>query len=149
MTKIDHGKFPKKVIDSLLSNENYLHNCGLDLKLLELVKLRASYINDCAYCIDMHYKIAVHHGEDPQRLYSVSAWRETGYYTDKEKAALQFAESLTNLQGREIPEEEFIELKKHFSDDEISSLAIAIAQINTWNRLTRIFDHEVGSFQVK
>ena len=148
MTKIDQRKFPQKVIDALLSNEDYLHKSTLDPKLLELIKLRVSYINECAYCIDMHFKISEHLGETSQRLYSVSAWKETEYYSEKEKVALQFAESLTNIQGKEIPEEIFTQVKNYFSDEEITDLSIAIAQINTWNRLTRVFNYKVGSYQV-
>ena len=118
------------------------------MKFLELIRFRVSQINQCAYCLDMHYKIAVHHGEEPQRLYSLNAWRETDYYSEKEMAALALAERLTEIRSAEIPSKMFEDLRKYFSEEEISNLCIVITQINVWNRVTKIFDYEAGSYQL-
>ncbi len=149
MTRIKLQKFPQPVLQSFLAVEDYIKNCGLDIKLIELVKFRVSQINNCAYCLDMHYKVAKHYGEDPQRLYSVSAWRETEYYSEKEQAALRFAENLTLTQNGGLEEEVFEGLKKHFTDDEIVNLTTVVAQINVWNRTTKVFNNVAGSFQLQ
>lgn len=148
MARVNAQNVPKKVVNALLGIEDHLKNSGFDVKFLELIRFRISQINQCAYCLDMHYKIAVHHGESPQRLYSLNAWRETDYYSEREKAALALAERLTQIQSAEIPDEMFAELRKHFSEDEIANLCIVITQINVWNRVTKVFDYEAGSYQL-
>src|SRR5437762_13583013 len=110
------------VYNALKQGQNYVDNCGLNIKLLELLRMRVSQINSCAYCLDMHYKEAVHAGEDPLRLLSVSAWRETNYYSPAEKAALAFAETLTHLPSEEHSDAIHDELKKYFSNHEIANL---------------------------
>src|SRR5258708_20442636 len=102
----------------MLDVESYLRQCGLDLKLLHMIKLRASQINGCAYCIDMHWKDARAAGETEQRLYGLDAWRESPYYTDRERAALEWTESLTLISRTHPPDEPFSTLKAHFSQTE-------------------------------
>src|SRR5213079_1836598 len=115
--------------------ETYLHQSGLELSLLLLVKLRASQINGCAYCIDMHWKDLRAAGESEQRLYGLDAWRESPYYTERERAALAWAEAVTNIQQGHAPGEVFEKTRQHFSEKELADLTLAIATINAWNRL--------------
>lgn len=136
------------VYNALKQGQNYVDNCALDHKLVELVYLRVSQINSCAYCLDMHYKDAVHAGESPLRLISISAWRETDYYTPREQAALAFAELLTHMPAEENSDAIHDELKKHFSKDEIADLTLVVIQINSWNRLVRSFGSKPGQYKV-
>jgi len=136
------------VYQVLKHGQNYVDDCGLDIRLLELVRLRVSQINSCAYCLDMHYKEAIHEGETPLRLISVSAWRETTYYTPRERAALAFAETLTHMPAEENSDGIHEELNKHFSKEEIANLTMAIIQINSWNRLVRSFGPTPGLYKV-
>lgn len=129
--------------------EHYVNQCGLDLKMLELMRFRISQINHCAYCLDMHYKEAIHHGETPLRLYSVSAWHEAPYYTEQEKLVFEFAERLTQLPGNHIDDELFNRMMKFFSKEEIMNLALAVAQINSWNRLVQCGRPVPGEYVVR
>lgn len=137
------------VIGALLQVQQYVDNLGIDKKLLHLLRFRVSQINSCAYCIDMHFKEGVHDGDTPLRLISVSAWRETPYYSPAEKAALAFAETLTRLPQEEASEHIHDELNKYFSKEQIAHLTLAIIQINSWNRLVRSFGTEPGKYKVK
>lgn len=137
MERISFQELPAGITDGLFKTEMVIKKSGLDPRLLELVKLRVSLINGCAYCIDMHYKDAKHMGEEDLRLYSVSVWRECPFYSEKEKAALHFAEVLTHASEEEVSDEVFGELEKLFTRDEIVVLTMAICQINTWNRLNK------------
>jgi AhpD family alkylhydroperoxidase len=132
-----------KLINAL---DEYSQNCGLEPSLLDLIKLRASQINGCAYCIDMHSKDARTGGETEQRLYSLSVWRETPYYTDRERAALAFTEAVTLIAEGRLPEEIYEQTRQQFSDEEMVKLMIAIVTINAWNRFT-IFGDLPGSYQ--
>jgi AhpD family alkylhydroperoxidase len=114
---------------------------------LELIKLRASQINGCAYCIDMHSKDARTKGETEQRLYGLSAWRETPYYTDRERAALAFTEAVTLIANQHVPDQVYEQARQQFSDEELVKLMIAIVIINTWNRFAIAFRDEPGSYQ--
>ena len=129
--------------------ERYLSKSSLEPALRELVKLRASQINGCAYCIDMHTKVARHHGETEQRLYGVTAWRETPFYTERERAALAWTEAVTLISQNDVPDELFEATREHFSDEELVNLTLAIAAINTWNRLAISFRSVPGSFQIR
>jgi AhpD family alkylhydroperoxidase len=133
--RIDLTKFAQEAQKSLLALEKYLLTSGLDHKLMHLLKMRASQINGCAYCIDMHSKDARALGETEQRLYELDAWRETPFYTDQERAALEWIEAITLVSETHVPDEAFDLVKKHFSDKEIVDLTILAALINTWNRL--------------
>ena len=108
---------------------------GLEASLVELVKMRASQINGCAFCLDMHAKDARKHGETEQRLYVLNAWRETPYYSDRERAALAWTERLTRLHTDGAPEEAYRELEAHFTPPEIANLTALIGVINIWNRV--------------
>lgn len=123
----------------------YLKKSPIDDKLKELIHFRVSQINCCAYCLDMHYKDARAHGETEQRLYSLSAWREAPYYTDRERAALAWAEAVT---GVNIPDEVYAEAKKQFSDEELIDLTVMVTTTNTWNRINVAFPNAVGTYQV-
>lgn len=132
--RMEYWKVAPGGFKALSGLETYLRDCGLDRAFLHMVKLRASQINGCAYCIDLHWKDAVAAGESPHRLYSLPAWRETPYYSDREQAALQFAEALTRLADRPVAESAHEEAREHFDDQELDDLAWVIAAINAWNR---------------
>ena len=126
---------------------DYAHESGLEHSLLELVKLRASYMNGCAYCIDMHSKDARAAGETEQRIYAVPVWRETPFFTPRERAALAWTEALTDI-ANGVPDEVFRETSEHFTDAEIANLTMAINAINSWNRISiSLQSYEVGSYQ--
>jgi len=115
--------------------EKYLAESGLDHGLLHLMKMRSSQINGCAYCIDMHSKDARALGETEQRLYSLDAWRETPFYTDRERAALAWTEAITLVSQTHVPDAVYDAVRKHFSEKEIVDLTFAVTTINVWNRL--------------
>ena len=128
----------------------YLDGCGLEHSLMELVKMRASQINGCAYCLDMHSKDARAAGETEQRLYVLNAWREAPFYSDRERAALAWTEATTLISEGGISDELFESTRKHFSEGELVALTMAIITINGWNRLAISFrGYEVGSYQPK
>jgi len=120
---------------AMLALESYVHETGLDSSLLELVKMRASQINGCAYCLDMHSKDARAAGETEQRLYVLNAWREAPFYTERERAALAWTESVTLVNESHVPEDVYQQARAHFSEEELVNLTIAIVAINGWNRL--------------
>ena len=120
---------------AMLALESYVHETGLESSLLELVKMRASQINGCAYCLDMHSKDARAAGETEQRLYVLNAWREAPFYTDRERAALAWTESVTLVNESHVPEDVYQQARAHFSEQELVNLTIAIVAINGWNRL--------------
>ena len=134
----------KRVMDI----ELYLKKSGLDLKLLELVKYRVSQINGCAYCLDMHHKEAIEMGEEELRLHSLPVWRECPFYTDKERAVLAFAEAVTSTNYKDVDDEVFSDLEPFYSLEEIADLTLAITQINTWNRINRVFRPVPGNYKV-
>jgi len=149
MERIKYNEAPPKILQVLLQVQHYVDNCGLDIKLLELIRMRVSQINSCAYCLDMHFKEGIEAGETPLRLISVSAWRETPYYTPKEQAVLEFAETLTHLPAEQHSDRIHDELNKYFSKEEIANLTLAIVQINSWNRIVRSFGPVPGNYQPK
>jgi|SRR5690348_15178410 AhpD family alkylhydroperoxidase len=149
MERITQKDLPEGFISGLRKSQDYIDNSGLDFKLLELLRMRVSLINNCAYCLDMHLKEGMAAGETALRLVSVAAWRETNYYTPKEQAVLAFAERLTYMTPNEPSEDIHDELSKHFSKQEIALLTLAVIQINSWNRLTRSFGTVAGNYQVK
>jgi AhpD family alkylhydroperoxidase len=119
----------------------------LDPTLFELVKIRASQINGCAYCLDMHTKDARQRGETEQRIYALSAWREAPFYTDRERAALDWTETVTLLSETHVPDEAHQRVKQQFNDDELVALTMGIVVINSWNRLAVAFRAPAGSYQ--
>jgi AhpD family alkylhydroperoxidase len=132
---------------AMVGLEKFVRNCGLEHTLLELVKTRASQINGCAYCIDMHTKDARAAGETEQRLYALSAWRDTPFYTPRERAALEWTEALTLISESDIPDSLYETVREHFTEAEIVNLSMAIITINGWNRLAIPFRSVPGSYQ--
>jgi len=145
--RIDYEKVSPEVYKRLMPLEHYVHKSGLEESLLELVKMRASQINGCAFCIDMHSKDARAKGETEQRLYSLNAWRETPFYSDRERAALAWTEAVTLVTNGHVPDEVFETVRQHFSDEEIVNLTVAVTMINTWNRLSIAFRVVPGTYQ--
>lgn len=133
----------------MLGLEEYLHQCGLEESLIHLIKLRASQVNGCAYCIDMHWKDLRALGESEQRLYGLDAWEESPYYTDRERAALAWTEAVTNLRDGHVRDAVYEEVRKHFSEKELADLTLAVAAINAWNRLAIAARTEPGKYQAK
>jgi AhpD family alkylhydroperoxidase len=126
--------------------ESYTRQSGLEKPLLELVKMRASYINGCAYCIDMHSKDARHAGETEQRLYAVPVWRETPFFTPRERAALAWTEAVTEIYKGGVSDELFALAREHFTERELVDLTMAVVAINSWNRLAITFHAPVGTY---
>jgi len=132
---------------AMLGLESYLRTCGLEANLIHLVKLRVSQINGCAYCLDMHWKDLRAIGETEQRMYSLDAWRECPYYTDRERAALAWTEAVTLVASSHVPDAVHDEVRQQFSDKEIADLTVAVAVINAWNRLAIAGRTEPGTYQ--
>ena len=132
---------------AMLGLEEYLHQCGLEPSLIDLVKLRASQVNGCAYCIDMHWKDLRALGESEQRLYGLDAWEESPYYSDRERAALAWTEAVTNIRDGHVRDEVYEDVRKHFSEKELADLTLAVAAINAWNRLSISARTEPGKYQ--
>ncbi len=128
--------------------EDYVRESGLEPQLLELVRTRVSQINRCAYCLDMHTKDALIGGEDAQRLFALSAWQETPFYTERERAALVYAEAVTRIEGG-VDDELYARLGAHFSERQIVDLTLAIVAINGWNRLAVSMRTVPGSYRPK
>ncbi len=145
--RIHYLKVSSGAYDTLLDLEKYLHECGLEEPLLNLIKLRASQINGCAYCLDMHWKDLRAIGESEQRLYSLDAWKESPYYTDRERAALAWTEAVTRVSETHVPDEVYEEAKKQFSEKELADLTLAVATINMWNRLAIAGRSTPGKYQ--
>jgi len=133
--RFDYDKAAPGVYKAMLGLEKYLHTCGIEESLLHLVKLRASQINGCAYCLDMHWKDLRAIGEKEQRLYSLDAWRECPYYTERERAALAWTEAVTLITNGHVPDALYEEVRSSFSEKELADLTCAVATINAWNRL--------------
>jgi AhpD family alkylhydroperoxidase len=127
--------------------EEYLHRCGLEERLLHLIKLRASQINGCAYCLDMHWKDLRAIGETEQRMYSLDAWEESPYYNDRERAALAWTEAVTRVSEGHVPDEVYQHVRKHFGEKELADLTVAVATINAWNRLSIAGRATPGTYQ--
>ncbi len=134
---------------AMLAVEKYARESGLETSLLELVRLRASLLNQCAYCIDMHTKDARAAGESEQRLYALSAWRETPFYTPRERAALEWTEGVTEIGTSHASGDLYQRVRAHFTEAELVSLTMAIVAINGWNRLAIAFRIVPGTYQVK
>lgn len=147
--RLDYFSVAPEALKGMLDLEKYVHQSGLERTLYELVKTRASQINGCAYCIDMHTKDARKAGETEQRLYTLSAWKETTFYTERERAALAWTEALTLISENDVPDSLYENTRKHFSEKEMITLTMAIVAINGWNRLAISFRTVVGSYQSK
>lgn len=141
MSRVGHGAYK-----AMFALEQHVRQSGLDNSLLELVRLRASYLNGCAYCVDMHSKDARAEGETEQRIYSVPVWRETPYYTPRERAALEWTEVVTRISEHGVPDEVYASARKEFGEEELVELTMAVIAINGWNRLAIGFASEPGSY---
>jgi AhpD family alkylhydroperoxidase len=133
--RIDLMHVTPGVMQAMFGLERQVRQAGFDHKLLNLVRMRASQINGCAYCLDMHSKDARANGETEQRLYGLDAWRETPYYSARERAALEWTEALTLVSGTHVPDDVYERVREQFPEDELVHLSLAIVAINGWNRL--------------
>lgn len=146
-TRIEFTRVSPGAIHAMLGLEKYVHESGLEESLLLLVKMRASQINGCAYCLDMHSKDARAAGETEQRLYLLDAWEESSFYTERERAALAWTEALTLVAEDHVPDEVYQHARQHFSEQELVDLSLGIVAINGWNRLCIGFRVPAGEYQ--
>ncbi|HEY4215755.1 MAG TPA: carboxymuconolactone decarboxylase family protein [Gemmatimonadaceae bacterium] len=146
--KIDLATAGAGVYKMMLGLEAYVHQSGLEAGLVNLIKLSASYINGCAYCVDMHTKEARAAGETEQRLFAVPVWPETPFFTPRERAALAWTEAVTRISREGVPSDVYDEAVAHFNDKELADLTLAVIAINGWNRLAISFHADVGSYKV-
>ena len=147
--RIDFRKFSPEALQAMQSMEKYIAGCGLDHKLVHLLKLRASQINGCAYCIDMHSIDARAAGETEQRLYCLSVWRESPFYSARERAAMEWTEAVTLLPNScDVPDDVYNRVREQFSEKELVDLNFCVVAINCWNRLCVPFRVPVGSYKV-
>ena len=144
--RIDYRQVLPEALRAMLSLERVVHDSALEPELLELVKMRASQLNGCAYCLDMHSKDARARGESEQRLHLLAAWREAPFYSERERAALAWCETLTLLPQTGAPDELYAEVKEQFDERELVALTLAIVAINGWNRFAVGFRAEVGGY---
>ena len=147
--RIDYARVAPAALRAFYGLEQYIRQSELEKPLLELIKMRASQINGCAYCLDMHSKDARAHGETEQRLYVLNAWREAPFYSPRERAALAWTEAVTLIGEHGAWEEHREEVLEHFSEKELVDLTMAIVTINGWNRLAISLGADVGSYQPK
>jgi AhpD family alkylhydroperoxidase len=145
--RFNSAKVAPGAYKAMLGLEAYLHQCGLEESLLHLIKLRSSQINGCAYCLDMHWKDLRAIGETEQRLYSLDAWRECPYYTDRERAALAWTEAVTLVANDHVPDAVYEETRQHFNEKELADLTFAVATINAWNRMAIASRTVPGQYQ--
>jgi AhpD family alkylhydroperoxidase len=144
--RIDYPRASAEGYAAMAALNRYTHTCGLEPGLLELIRIRSSQINGCAYCIDMHTKDARARGETEQRLYALDAWRETPFYTERERAALAWTEAVTRVADGHVPDDVFALARQHFSEKELVDLTLAVIVINGWNRLAISFRSVPGSY---
>ena len=134
--RFNYARISPGVYDAMDAADQYLATSSIEERLLHLVRLRASQINHCAYCIDMHWKDLRAAGETEQRLYGLDAWRESPYYSDRERAALAWTEAVTLVADDQVPDGLYHSVQPHFSETELADLTLAVATINAWNRLS-------------
>jgi AhpD family alkylhydroperoxidase len=144
--RIDITTVSPGALKAMMGLANYLQS-RVDRKLLDLINLRVSQINGCAYCLDMHWKDLRAAGETEQRLYGLDAWREAPYYTDRERAALAWAEAVTRVADGHVPDAVFAEAHRHFTDEELADLTLGVVAINGWNRLNIAYRTTPGTYQ--
>jgi AhpD family alkylhydroperoxidase len=147
LTRLNYTTTGSKVYRAMSQLEHVVKNCGLESSLLELVKIRASQMNGCAYCIDMHTKDARAAGESEQRIYLLSAWRESPFYSERECAALEWTEALTFIADNHVPNDIYERVAAHFTEEELANLTLAVVTINAWNRFAISFRSEPGTYQ--
>jgi len=146
--RLDFLKTTPNVVRAMLGLHKPLSQSGLETKLLDLVYFRVSQINGCAYCLDMHSKDLRAAGESEQRLYVLEAWRESPFYTDRERAALAWAEAVTTLRDKEVPDDVYEQARAQFSETELVNLTLAVITINGWNRFNIAFRTTPGTYEV-
>lgn len=144
--RIDHYAVAPGAIAALRGLETYVRNCGIEHALLELVKMRASQINGCARCLDMHSKDARAAGETEQRLYLLNAWREAPFYSDRERAALAWTEAVSEISVHGVSDELYEQVREQFDDKALVDLTLAVIAINGWNRMAIAFRSKVGDY---
>ena len=148
--RINFYKAAPEAVNAMRGLEHYINqSSGLEPSLRELVKIRASQINGCAYCIDMHTKDARAAGETEQRLYALNAWRETPFFSERERAALEWTEAITLIGHGHVPDDVFFSVRQYFGEEELVNLTLAIVTINGWNRLAIAFRSVPGSYKPK
>lgn len=147
MQRFDYAKVAPGAYHAMLGLEKYLHESGLEESLLHLIKLRASQINGCAYCLDMHWKDLKAIGEQDHRLYELDAWEEAPFYSDRERAALAWTDAVTRVADSRVPDDVYNEVRKHFNEKELADLTLAVATINAWNRLAISARTNPGTYQ--
>ena len=145
--RINPYKVAPKAYQAMSALQAYVDSCGLERPMLELVKIRASQINGCAYCLDLHTKDARALGETEQRIYLLNAWRESPFYTERERAALEWTEAVTLITEGHVPDEVYERTTRQFQPEELANLTLAIATINSWNRLSIAFRGVPGSYK--
>lgn len=145
--RIEYEKVAPGAVHAMLAVEHYVRNSGLEPSLLELVRLRASQMNGCAFCVDMHTKDARARGETEQRLYAVPVWQDTPFFTERERAVLAWTEAVTHVSYTRVPDEVYEQARKHFGEKELVDLTMAVIAINGWNRLSVSFRKEAGTYQ--
>ena len=145
-SRIDFSKTSPGAYRAMYGLETYIRECGLEAPLLELVRTRASQINGCAFCLDMHTKDARAAGESEQRLYLLDAWRESPFYTERERAALEWTEAVTLISEGQVPDELYQRVTRHFTEQEMVNLTMAVVSINGWNRLAISFRAVPGTY---
>src|SRR3954469_11793240 len=145
--RLNPAKIAPGIYEAMLGMAAYLRKSSLDENLINLISLRASQMNGCAYCIDMHWKDLRAAGEGEQKLYGLDAWRESPYYSDRERAALAWTEAVTDVQKGHVPDEVYESVRQSFGEQELADLTLAIAAINTWNRLNIAGRTVPGAYQ--
>jgi AhpD family alkylhydroperoxidase len=147
-TRIQISKYlASDAAKAMFGLQRAVEGSGLEKPLIELVKIRASQMNGCAYCIDMHTKDARAHGETEQRIYALNAWAETPFFTPRERAALEWTEAVTRVGDTHVPDEVYARTRQHFEEPELVALTFALVAINGWNRLSVAFRAEAGTYQ--
>ena len=146
-SRIEYAQVVPDAIEALRALEKYVRTCGIEPKALELIKIRASQINGCAYCLDMHTKDARARGETEQRIYALNAWRETPFFTEKERAALAWAEAVTQVSASQVSDEVYEIARQCFDEKELVNITIAIIAISGWNRLAVSFGSVPGIYE--
>jgi AhpD family alkylhydroperoxidase len=145
--RIEYAKVAPGSVQAMQALENYVDQSDLEPGLLELVRVRASQINGCAYCIDMHTKEARAAGESEQRLYALDAWRETPFFSERERAALEWTEAMTKVSEGHVPDEVYEQAQEHFDEKELVDLTMAVVAINGWNRIAIGFRTVPGTYE--
>ena len=145
--RLEFAKVAPGARDAMLGVERYVHGAGLEPALLELVKIRASQINGCAWCLDMHTKDARARGEREQRLYAVAAWHEAPFFTDRERTALAWTEAVTLVATTHVPDDVYAVARAQFGEKELVDLTLAVIAINGWNRLNVAFRTVAGTYK--